>query len=306
MTVDKALKILGLKAPYTEEDLKKTYRSLIVMTHPDSVKEHDYEYDASDINAAYEYLLSHNPSAEIESSKSMFSRKKSGWNAEINNNAYLEREIYHNVEDFDGDIIGRAVVAKGKYTWCKDEDFSLFLLSIYNCSKKIIIDNDEKTNRDRSSDIVLQGEIAYLLAQQYVDTKMILSMTESMGTDSDSLPMYKIKGMLERTSYSIKLTKDEVIFPAGVKNHKLYVKNKDGVIGYVSFKDDRLYYGIIPLFERKVVQVKMNLREAKTTKRRGSIFYDIEMVIKLLDENKSNMIDSVNLKIEKILEENLL
>ena len=50
----------------------------------------------------------------------------------------------------------------------------------------------------------------------------------------------------------------------------------------------------------------MNLREAKTTKRRGSIFYDIEMVIKLLDENKSNMIDSVNLKIEKILEENLL
>ena len=44
--------------------------------------------------------------------------------------------------------------------------------------------------RDRSSDIALQGEIAYLLVQQYVDTKMILSMTENMGTDSDKLPMF--------------------------------------------------------------------------------------------------------------------
>ena len=92
-----------------------------------------------------------------------------------------------------------------------------------------------------------------------------------------------------------------MLFPAGVKNHRLYVKNGDGVIGYVSFKDDRLYYGIIPLFERKIVQVKMNLREAKTTKRRGTGYYDIEMVIKLLKENKTSMIDSVNLKIEKLL-----
>lgn len=302
MTVKKALKILGLEAPYTEEDLKKTYRALIVMTHPDSVKEHDYEYDASDINTAYEYLLSHKPSAsETESSKKKTSQKKANWDAEVNNNAYLEREIYHEVEDADGDVIGKAVVAKGKYTWCKDEDFSLFLLSIYNCSKKIISDNDELTGRDRSLDISLQGEIAYLLAQQYVDTKMILSMTENMGTDSDELPMFKIKGMLERTSYTIKPNPGEVLFPAGIKNHKLYVKNKEGVIGYVSFKDDRLYYGIIPLFERKAVQVKMNLKEIKPSKRRNSDFYDIEMVIKLLKEDKTNMIDSVNLKIENLL-----
>lgn len=302
MTEKKALKILGLQVPYTEEELKKTYRALIVLTHPDSVKEHDYEYDAGDINTAYEYLLRHKPSeADIDRSRHKTSQKRANWNAEINNNAYLEREIYHEVEDADGNVFGRAVIARGKYTWCKDEDFSLFLLSIYNCSKKIILNHDEITGRDRSSDIALQGEIAYLLAQQYVDTEMILSMAESMGTDSDSLPMFRIKGMLERTSYSIKINPGEVIFPAGIKNHKLYVKNKDGVIGYVSFKDDRLYYGIIPLFERKAVQVKMSLTEAKTTKRRGFGFYDVEMIIKLLKEDKTNMIDSVNLKIEEVL-----
>lgn len=302
MTVKKALKILGLNAPYTENDLKKTYRILIIKTHPDSVNEHDYEYDASDINAAYEYLLSHKPSAiDAETLTKKATRKKTNWDAEINNNAYLEREIYHEVEDADGDVIGRAVVAKGKYIWCKDEEFSHFLLSIYNCSKKIISNHDDETGRNRSSDIKLQGEIAYLLAQQYVDTEMVLSMTENMGVDTESSQMFKLKGMLERTSYSIKINPGEMLFPAGVKNHKLYVRNKDGVIGYVSFKDDRLYYGIIPLFERKAVQVKMNLCEANATKRRGSGYYDIEMLIKLLKEDKTNMIDSVNLKIDNIL-----
>ena len=41
MTLNKALKILGLDDTYTEEELKKAYRTLIVMTHPDSVKEHE-------------------------------------------------------------------------------------------------------------------------------------------------------------------------------------------------------------------------------------------------------------------------
>ena len=45
----------------------------------------------------------------------------------------------------------------------------------------------------------------------------------------------------------------------------------------------------------------MNLRGAKITPRRNSGFYDIEMVIKLLKEDKTNMIDSVNLKIDDIL-----
>ena len=44
-----------------------------------------------------------------------------------------------------------------------------------------------------------------------------------------------------------------------------------------------------------------DLIEAKPAKRRSSGFYYIEMVIKLLNENRTNMIDSVNLKIENIL-----
>lgn len=47
------------------------------------------------------------------------------------------------------------------------------------------------------------------------------------------------------------------LYPAGVSNHRLYLRNKSGqIIGYLSFKDDRLYYVIIPLLEQNKAQVK--------------------------------------------------
>lgn len=300
MTTNKALAILGLNKSYTDEELKKTYRSLMILTHPDSVESHDYRYDASDINAAYEYLLKNKSYIKCDKSKP---EKKSAtaWNAAINKNAYCEREIYHTVEDYEGNIIGKAVIATGKYTWCEDEDFSLFLLSIYNCSKKIIIDSDEQLRCNRSDNIPLQGEIAYLLAQQYVDTSMILSMMDSIGEDIDGLKMYKLHGMLEMMDISVNLSEGEIVYPAGVRHHRLYVKNKTGVVGYVSFKDDRLYYGLIPLFERKAVRVKMVIHVVQHSKRSRKKSYDIEMAIKLLNEDKNHMIESINLQIENIL-----
>ena len=48
--------------------------------------------------------------------------------------------------------------------------------------------------------------------------------------------------------------------PAYLKNHRLFVRNKTGKeSGYISFKDDRLYYIIIPLLEQKSAQVKIKI-----------------------------------------------
>ena len=59
MNRKKALKILGAETDTDIRDLKKRYRSLMRMTHPDSVKEHDYPYEVHEINEAYNYLLLH-------------------------------------------------------------------------------------------------------------------------------------------------------------------------------------------------------------------------------------------------------
>ena len=52
-----AVKIIGIGSDFTLGELKKKYRSLMLVAHPDSNADSDYEYEASEINAAYEYLL---------------------------------------------------------------------------------------------------------------------------------------------------------------------------------------------------------------------------------------------------------
>ena len=50
---------MGMDNNYTKETLKSRYHSLMLLTHPDAAVAHDYPYEASDINVAYEYLLEH-------------------------------------------------------------------------------------------------------------------------------------------------------------------------------------------------------------------------------------------------------
>lgn len=67
-----------------------------------------------------------------------------------------------------------------------------------------------------------------------------------------------------------------VIYPAGITNHRLYVRNRSGeILGYLSFKDDRLYYVVIPLFEQKAVQVKMQVEERKLKSRAYGRYQDV-------------------------------
>ena len=53
-----------------------------------------------------------------------------------------------------------------------DEDFRLFLRSIYECSEELLNRIDEETGRVHDSEykIIYQAELAYLLAQQFTAT----------------------------------------------------------------------------------------------------------------------------------------
>ena len=326
MNKRKAMSILGLPIDkqYTLVDIKKQYRKLMQITHPDVGKEHFYAYDASEINVAYEYLM-HNSLLEKESSVVVFEEKvkkasssEIRWNAPENPNAYEKRDIYHIIEGIDGLPVGETVLDQGKYIWIPDEEFSLFIKSLYICAKNIIKKSDEKMQLNRTDDVHLLSDITYLLAQQFVDSEIILSLLSDqmnkvgnkkgfqkkchgMDHDFDKKIFYGIGAMLE-LSCKTKFFKGENLFPSRIHEHKLYLMNRGKQeIGYLSFKDDRLYYGIIPLFERRVVKVKIYVEDENIKSCKGKQYVDIHLDLKLDYEDKNKMIDSINLRIDYLL-----
>lgn len=293
MKREQAYRILGVNPGTTEEDLKKRYRELVQLTHPDSGQSCDYPFEIHDIIAAYKFLLESIIEEDVNNSKNEYRIK---WNAPTNPNAYRDRPIYQYVEAADGEIIGTIEIDKGKYLWIEDEDFALFLRSLRETAKGIISDFDKKTGLSREDDISLMAEITYLLSGQFFDSETTLSLMKETSED-----VYFSKAMLEINSgIRVSVPKEgSYLIPGKIKNHRLFVTDTFGnELGYLSFKDDRLLFGLVPLFERRALQLKLVVSSGK--KKANSL--DVDMWIKRIPEDDKRGIDSINLRIEKLLE----
>lgn len=105
----------------------------------------------------------------------------------MNENAFCEREVLHNVEDEDGTVLGNFCVASGKYLWTVQEDFSLFLQSVYRSCQSLLDGIDAKRRRgalpgERQKAL---SELFYLMAQQFIDATALLGQMakEKTGTE---------------------------------------------------------------------------------------------------------------------------
>lgn len=147
MTYLEACRILGVDETTDEIEIKKRYRQLMKEAHPDTQafigKEETGEgglrrtgYSAEEINAAYERLC------QAEKKKKRTRNKKSTpvYHAPENQNAFCKRKILHTAEGAGGENIGDFVVAEGKYLWIQEEDFKMFLKSLYLCGKELLDD----------------------------------------------------------------------------------------------------------------------------------------------------------------------
>ena len=338
-----ARQILEIGPGATLDEIKKKYRKLMQLAHPDNqiASGQATRYDASQINAAYTYLINHyqapkvlgkpnkipkgmkkaTPAYSKTAGKSKVSNESDSdamseeeflryrqrkasqkattlWSAPQNPRAYATRDIFQHAEDMDGNRIGSYFVCEGKYYWTKDEDFLLFLQSILQCGKKILDEIDEELNRPQKSDVyaIFQANLIYLLAQQFIDSTNTLKELASEAGKDQTGARYKLAAMLEYTNTE-KAAIGEALLPAGVKQHKLYVKNlEEKVLGYISFPDDRLYYVLIPLFEQKLVQVKITVNRKKRTGKYENLDLWVRLpniVINTLPENLNNQIEDL-------------
>ena len=328
MTVKEAYKILGLPSGTEFHEIKRKYRKLMMQVHPDvsdHVSQHlagsvdhpdsqeHYTYSAQELNTAYSTLKEKyftDTENENHSQKDCSAEEQQNimWNAPINQNAYRDREVLQYVTDYDGTVLGNFCVARGKYLWTTEEDFPLFLLSMYRCSKELLDETDTSldrkeapTNRSR-----IQTELTYLLAQQFIaGTALLEELAKEEHNSQDGCKIFYISSMLESSNNADTLKSGEALYPYRIRQHRLYLKNQAGQeVGYLSFSDDRLYYIVIPLFEQKAVQIKIQAAEKQPeTKRKTTVKYqNLHVWIKLRDKNISQLPENLNLQIEQLLE----
>ncbi len=306
MTKKDAYKILGLPPQASAQEIKKRYRRLMLLVHPDAQASSAKacSYTAQEINRAYDVLKS--KPISVKQAPAAKDKTPRAWNAPVNANAYAEREILHYAQDCDGTVIGNFRIAAGKYLWTTDEDFSLFLLSIYNCSKQLLDQTDASLGRADAPAIRhrAQAELSYLLAQQFIDAAALLeALAEEKPPHREGGRIFYISSMLE-AGRTVSLKAGEALCPSGIRQHRLYLKNQAGrELGYLSFLDDRLYYVLIPLFEQKRVQIKIKAakKQPEKTKKYASNYHYLDMWVRLRDDNFSRMPENLNLQIEQLL-----
>lgn len=334
MTRTKACQILGIAIDADMTEIKKIYRQLMHQVHPDTDAFHTikYDYTAQEINEAYAFLCKTgnaqtkpaHPRNTDSSRKASYSRKTSNssnsthtgstsstppkkkrWNAPLNPTAYTERNIYHYVEDYDCSIIGSIVLDTGKFIWHPEEDFPLFLKSIMECSKKLLEQAEQNAgytpNSSRRTEI--QSKLVYLLSQQFIDASATLNQLIKPSIKEDS-KIYHIPAMLELSLQSPSLPAGATLYPAAIRNHRLFLKTYAGQqVGYLSFHDDRLYYIVIPLFEQRRAQVKIRItKEQQQKKSRNSNRYkSLDFWLKVPHTTAGTFPENISLQIKSLL-----
>ncbi|SES66206.1 DnaJ domain-containing protein [Pseudobutyrivibrio sp. C4] len=309
MNKSQARKILGLDGSEDKREIKKKYRKLMHEHHPDNSDSDDSKL-AAKINTAYELIMkdyadsaSNSGNQSNKSNRSATKRtsrpKHRPWSAKENKNAFCARPILHEVEDFEGNNLGTIEIARGKYIWTKDEEFSMFLKSLYETSKELL-DNARPSLFFELPEIIKQkylADITYLLTGQFIDSTLTLNELALVEADS-----YKVNAMVELESGATPPKPGSMLYPAGVSNHRLFLRNKVGeIIGYLSFKDDRLYYVVIPLFEQKKAQVKMVVADDIQKTRRGNKYVDLDLWIRILP-TETSALESTNNQIQALLD----
>ena len=334
MTRSQACRILGVSIAADMQEIKKSYRQLMHKVHPDTDAFHktEYDYSAQEINEAYAFLCkfgaghsghaSHTSTSRASTrsaSRTSTSRasgpssshtssdapKKKRWNAPVNPHAYAKRNIYHYVEDYDCSIIGSFILDTGKFIWKPEEDFPLFLKSIFECSKKILEQTEQtgdgKPRLSRRGEV--QAELTYLLTQQFIDASETLKLLikPSVGKDAD---IYRIPAMLELSLSAPKLTAESTLYPASITRHRLFLKSAAGQnVGYLSFHDDRLYYIVIPLLEQRRAQVKICVSEKQDSKkaRNSSRYRHLNFWLKVPHTATGTFLENISLQINNLL-----
>ncbi|WP_026526405.1 J domain-containing protein [Butyrivibrio sp. VCD2006] len=274
MDINEAYRILGASRSDDEITIKKKYKRLLFVHHPDSKSHRGETSDdgmAAKIIEAYR-LIRKGEGIEVEQAEAY------EWEAVVNEMAFSERAVYVQYKIYDDEDLPLSKVAQGKYVWDPDlEDFPFFTKSVVEAARDAVSENC--TNFSQS---VLM-EVFHLMMQEYVfpadSARKLGKLTKSDQTTKDfEFPGYiKIKpgnkGEVFREGEPIEIY---------LSDNKAMAQNlvTGTFLGDISFDDDSLYYVILPLLEEHEVKVTARMQKLiKAGRNKNTIMISLKLTI---------------------------
>lgn len=336
MKLEKAYHILGVTADDDIHIVKHRYHRLMSRHHPDLVQTAHPEMQkkhiekAQLINDAYTTIRESflngtgsdrkNGSGKNNGSGNVFS-KKGHWKAPVNEHAPCERDIFISGGEYKGHKLDRYLAASGKYFWNPDaEEFDMLLYSLNLAAGRLLDQiehmNDFEYNESFSGQrSKYQLDIFHLLSRIFIDPLWCLRKIAAPYPAAHEIYRFRARisfqelplksgafanktgRSLSKSSWASILEEGMRLYPASLKDNRLYVKTKNSRIpGYLSFEDDRLYVLLIPLMREKKVKIKMEIQSAEYAGRAQFPDVCVDLFIYIKDSVSDAKDDSVYMK----------
>ena len=287
MDLHEAYRVLGISETDTPATRKRKYRRLMMLYHPDSTGENNIHISQR-INAAYEYLKSHENEISVYDSAS-------GWDAEINENAFCERAVYVDYSFLDKRIPIRQV-AEGRYLWDPYlEEFSMLARSVAVKTADLI----HEYSYDGE-----EAPLFHLLMQDFIEP---LSCARKLGeaVEADNGTAYLFTGAVgitdPRLLSEFRNMENGVELFAEPRGPRITICNEDGLIlGELSYDEDSLYYVVNPLLTMKDDGITVSLQSGELHTKRRDLRYAGKLDIAIRIEIEKSLTGKVFSHYEEI------
>ncbi len=281
MTLTQAYKVLGVSNEDDDRDIKKKYKRLLVLYHPDSnsgkkVTVQDEDKIRQIIEA---YKIIRDAKWDPAEDKELYT-----WEAVENHSASSKRNVYIQIRIYDDEELPLSNMGRGRYVWDPDlEEFPLFTKSVLEACKDLMAE------KNVIPDAALLKRVFHLMMQEYIlpaDCARKLGKLVSKEAEYEKYVFYgyiagrdSVHSIKEGEPISLFLMEDKAI----ARN---MVTGKD--LGFLSFDEDSLYYVLLPLLEDE--STEYNAQILKTGKiRRGRTVIPVRIEMRIHKNLKDRM-----------------
>ncbi|WP_029324247.1 DnaJ domain-containing protein [Butyrivibrio sp. AE3004] len=261
MTLKEAYKILGASRSDADREIKKKYKKLLFLYHPDSApgKERDFRDD----NKIRQVIEAYRKIRESEG-ENYIEKYEFSWDAFENNNAFSERNIYVQFRIYD-EALPISKMARGRFIWDPDmEEFALFSKSVLESCKEVMTYYQVVPDPERVKNIF------HLMMQEYVLPADAARKVGNKVRDDGDKEVFQFTGFISDdgkgraaaistdTPVNIFLREDRAVAEEMVSGR---------ILGKVSFDEDALYYVVLPLLDDPEIEMNAVITRMDKNKR---------------------------------------